>query len=47
MVHYGKEVEYPEIDRVEYFDIKSAIRHIRQEQIPFLDSLVRYLYKEK
>ena len=44
--HFGKEVEYPEIDKVEYFNLKNAIRYIRHEQIPFLDILVKYLYKE-
>ena len=46
MWYSGKEVEYPEIDKIEYFDLKNAIRHIRHEQIHFLDTLVKYLYKE-
>lgn len=47
IVHHGKEVEYPEIDKIEYFDLHDAIKHIRQEQIPFLNNLVRHLYKKK
>lgn len=46
MLEFGKEVEYPEIDKIEYFDVKNAIKHVRYEQTPFIDALVKHLYKK-
>jgi predicted NUDIX family NTP pyrophosphohydrolase len=37
--HSGKKQEFPEIDRVEWFDVPSARDKIRSAQIPFLDRL--------
>ena len=33
----GKKVEFPEVDRAQWFDYNHAIRMIIPEQIPFLD----------
>jgi predicted NUDIX family NTP pyrophosphohydrolase len=38
--HTGRFAEFPEIDRVEWFDILSARTKIKAAQIPFLERLV-------
>ena len=37
--HSGRKQEFPEINRVEWFDVPSARDKIRSAQIPFLDRL--------
>ncbi|HKB07662.1 MAG TPA: NUDIX domain-containing protein [Candidatus Polarisedimenticolia bacterium] len=37
----GKQVEFPEIDRAAFFDLKEARRAINPAQAPFLDALER------
>jgi predicted NUDIX family NTP pyrophosphohydrolase len=35
----GRRVEFPEIDRVEWFDLDEARRRLKDAQVPFLDRL--------
>jgi predicted NUDIX family NTP pyrophosphohydrolase len=39
MVWQGREQEFPEIDRVAWFDLPTARRKINERQVPFLDRL--------
>jgi predicted NUDIX family NTP pyrophosphohydrolase len=41
--HSGNVAAFPEIDRVEWFDLESARRKIRVAQIPLLDRLEEHL----
>jgi predicted NUDIX family NTP pyrophosphohydrolase len=38
--HSGRRVEFPEIDRVEWFDLDEARRRIKDAQATFIDRLV-------
>jgi predicted NUDIX family NTP pyrophosphohydrolase len=39
----GKQAEFPEVDRAEFFDLENAKRKINPAQIPFLEELQRQL----
>jgi predicted NUDIX family NTP pyrophosphohydrolase len=39
----GRQAEFPEIDRAEWFDLATARRKLVKGQVPFLDSLEREL----
>lgn len=39
----GRQVEFPESDRVDFFDVDSAKRKIRDRQVPLIEELERIL----
>jgi predicted NUDIX family NTP pyrophosphohydrolase len=39
----GRHLEIPEVDRGQWFSIKKARKHLRQEQLPLLDTLCELL----
>jgi predicted NUDIX family NTP pyrophosphohydrolase len=43
----GRQAEFPEIDRAEWFDIPTARRKLVKGQVPFLDALERELARSR
>jgi predicted NUDIX family NTP pyrophosphohydrolase len=41
----GKFLEFPEIDKVEFFDVTAAKKKIKDAQIPFIETLEKFLLK--
>jgi predicted NUDIX family NTP pyrophosphohydrolase len=39
----GKKITFPEVDKIEFFDIETAKKKIKDTQIPFIERLLIYL----
>jgi predicted NUDIX family NTP pyrophosphohydrolase len=43
----GKQAEFPEVDRIEFFDLATARKKIAPAQVPLLDELSRTISKPR